>query len=90
MKKISEKLSFILENVKDPQETKEEFFDESVWRTIRSLSENDWYRGRKSRTLAAKKIFQIAESKDKQARKFMKALNKAARTIAIHLERKKK
>ena len=64
-------------------------FDESVWRTIRQLSENNWYRGRKSRTIAAKKIHQIAESKDKQARRFMKALNVAARKIALHLEKNK-
>jgi hypothetical protein len=90
MEKLSDKLSFVLENAQKPEEQVEEQFDEAVWRTIRELSENDWYRGRKSRTLAAKKIHQIAESKDKQARKFMKALNKAASTIALHLERKKK
>lgn len=89
MKKLSDKLTFILENAQEPN-IEQEQFDEAIWRAIRDLSENNWYRGRKSRTLAAKKIHQIAESKDKQARKFMKALNKAARTIAIHLERKKK
>lgn len=90
MEKLSDRLSLILENAQTTEPQKEEQFDEAVWRTIRDLSENNWYRGRKSRTLAAKKIYQIAESKDKQARKFMKALNKAARTIALHLERKKK
>lgn len=88
MQKLSDKLSYMLEHAHQPLPDKE-VFDENVWRTIRELSENNWYRGRKSRTIAAKKIHQIAESKDKQARKFMKALNKAARTIALHLERNK-
>jgi hypothetical protein len=91
-KKLSDKLAVVLNNAKKGAEAvdNKDQFDEAVWRTIRELSENNWYRGRTSRTLAAKKINQIAESKDKQARRFMKALNKAARTIALHLERKKK
>lgn len=90
-KKLSDKLNFILNNALKGVNAvdNKDHFDESVWRTIRELSENNWYRGRKSRTLAAKKILQIAESKDKQARRFMKALNVSARKIALHLEKKK-
>jgi len=88
MTKLSDRLNFVLENAVQPEIPEKELFDEKVWRIIRELSENNWYRGRRSRTLAAQKIHQIAESKDKQARKFMKALNKAARTIALHLEKK--
>jgi len=90
-KKLSEKLGYVLNNAMkgaNAVDNKDQF-DESVWRTIRQLSENNWYRGRKSRTIAAKKIHQIAESKDKQARRFMKALNVAARKIALHLEKNK-
>lgn len=94
MKKLSEKLTIILENVSNINSKKETndniIVDESVWRAIRHLSENDWYRGRTSRTLAARKLHQIAESRDLQARRFMKALNKAAKSIAIHLEKGKK
>jgi hypothetical protein len=87
--KLSDKLNIILEKSSVQTIDKKETFDENVWRTIRELSENNWYRGRKSRTMAAKKIYEIADSKDKQARRFMKALNKAAREIKLHLERKK-
>jgi hypothetical protein len=91
-KKLSDRLGAVLNNAMkgaDAVDNKDQF-DEAVWRIIRELSENNWYRGRKSRTLAAKKILQIAESKDKQARRFMKALNVSARKIALHLEKKKK
>jgi hypothetical protein len=90
-KKLVDRLSYALNNARkgvDAVDNKDQF-DEAVWRTIRELSENNWYRGRKARMFAAKKIHQIAESKDKQARRFMKALNKAARTIALHLEKRK-
>lgn len=91
-KKLSDKLIYVLNNARKGVEAvdNKDQFDEAVWRTIRELSENNWYRGRKSRTLAAKKILQIAESKDRQARRFMKALNVSARKIALHLEKKKK
>jgi transcription initiation factor TFIIIB Brf1 subunit/transcription initiation factor TFIIB len=91
-KKLSDKINVVLNNAMKSAEAvdKKDQFDETIWRIIRELSENNWYRGRTSRTLAAKKIHQIAESKDKQARRFMKALNKAARTIALHLEKRKK
>ena len=91
-KKLSDKLGAVLNNAMKGAEAidNKDQFDEAVWRTIRELSENNWYRGRKSRTLAAKKILQIAESKDKQARRFMKALNVSARKIALHLEKRKK
>ena len=90
-RKITDKLDSVLNNaMKGPNAVNDkDQFDEAVWRNIRDLSENNWYRSRNSRTLADKKILQIAQSKDKQARKFMKALNTSARKIALHLEKQK-
>ena len=90
-RKISDKLDAVLNNamkgvnaVNDRAQ-----FDEAVWRNIRELSENNWYSGKKSRNFAAKLISKIAESEDKQARRFMKALNMSAKKIALHLEKEK-
>ena len=92
MEKLSDRINYVLNNAMKGATAvdNKDQFDEAVWRTIRELSENNWYRGRKSRTLAAKKILQIAESRDKQARRFMKALNVSARKIALHLEKRHK
>jgi len=90
-RKITDKLDSVLNNaMKGPNAVdNKDQFDEAVWRTIRELSENNWYRSRNSRTLAGKKILEIAQSKDKQARRFMKALNSSAKKIALHLEKGK-
>ena len=92
MEKLSDRINYVLNNAMKGATAvdNKDQFDEAVWRTIRELSENNWYRGRKSRTLAAKKILQVAESRDKQARRFMKALNVSARKIALHLEKRHK
>ena len=88
-RKITDKLDAVLNNaMKGPNAVNDkDQFDEAVWRNIRELSENDWYRGKKSRNLAGKLILKIADSKNKQARRFMKALNMSAKKIALHLER---
>ena len=88
--KFSQKLNIILENQKEVEKKKEAplIFDEKIMRVIRTLSENNWYRSKRTRVIAARNIQEIAESRDRVARSFMKAINKAARTIALHLENK--
>jgi len=90
-RKVSDKLDAVLNNAMKGHNAidNKDQFDEVVWRNIRELSENNWYRGRNSRNVAARIILKIADSKNKQARKFMKALNMSAKKIALHLEREK-
>jgi hypothetical protein len=49
--------------------------------TIKELSEIDWHSGKKTRMEAVKKLAKIAESDERVGGAYMKALNKAAKTI---------
>jgi predicted nucleotidyltransferase len=48
---------------------------------IKELTETEWHTGKRVRTEAVKKLLKIAESDEVVGRAYMKALNKAAKTI---------